>query len=83
MLPASIAPRATGHVTQMIDMMARLIERGHAYAAAGDVYFAVRSYPEYGTLSGQRLDDVAAGRDRRRGQARPTRLHDVEGRAAG
>ncbi|HYQ63230.1 cysteine--tRNA ligase [Actinophytocola sp.] len=60
-LPASIAPRATGHVTQMIELMRRLIDDGHAYAAAGDVYFDVRSWPSYGELSGQKLDEVQQG----------------------
>jgi cysteinyl-tRNA synthetase len=60
-LPAAIAPRATGHVTQMVELMQRLIDRGHAYAASGDVYFAVSTFPEYGALSGQKLDDVQQG----------------------
>lgn len=60
-LPASIAPRATGHVTQMVDLMRRLIDAGHAYAASGDVYFSVSSYPRYGELSGQKLDEVQQG----------------------
>ncbi|MCP2262482.1 cysteinyl-tRNA synthetase [Streptoalloteichus tenebrarius] len=60
-LPASIEPRATGHVTQMVDLMRRLVDRGHAYAAGGDVYFSVASFPEYGALSGQRLDEVQQG----------------------
>ncbi|HEY7592061.1 MAG TPA: cysteine--tRNA ligase [Actinophytocola sp.] len=71
MLPASIAPRATGHVTQMIDLMRTLIDRGHAYAAAGDVYFDVRSYPEYGALSGQRLDEVQQGESAAEGKRDP------------
>ncbi|HVV12396.1 cysteine--tRNA ligase [Amycolatopsis sp.] len=60
-LPPSIAPRATGHVTQMIELMQRLIDGGHAYAAGGDVYFAVSTFPEYGTLSRQKLDEVQQG----------------------
>ncbi|GAA3247840.1 cysteine--tRNA ligase [Pseudonocardia petroleophila] len=60
-LPASIEPRATGHVPQMIELMQRLIDAGHAYSAGGDVYFAVRSFPEYGALSGQRVDEVEQG----------------------
>ncbi|MFD7652799.1 cysteine--tRNA ligase [Actinosynnema sp. NPDC059797] len=60
-LPPSYAPRATGHVTQMVELMERLIEKGHAYAAEGDVYFSVTSFPEYGALSGQRLDEVSQG----------------------
>src|SRR6476619_934638 len=57
-LPSSVEPRATGHVTQMVELMQRLVESDHAYAAGGDVYFDVRSFPDYGALSGQRLDDV-------------------------
>ncbi|WP_137723179.1 cysteine--tRNA ligase [Prescottella subtropica] len=60
-LPPSVEPRATGHITQMVEMMQRLIANGHAYAAAGDVYFDVRSFPDYGNLSGHRLDDVHQG----------------------
>lgn len=62
----SYEPRATGHVPDMIDMMNRLIERGHAYPAAddsGDVYFDVRSWPAYGELTRQRLDDMADAED--------------------
>ena len=60
-LPPSALPRATGHVPQMVELMARLIDRGHAYAADGDVYFAVASFDDYGALSGQRLDEVCQG----------------------
>lgn len=60
-LPPSAEPRATGHITQMVELMERLIENGHAYAAAGDVYFDVLSYPEYGQLSGHKIDDVHQG----------------------
>ncbi|MFD0199830.1 MULTISPECIES: cysteine--tRNA ligase [Saccharothrix] len=60
-LPASYSPRATGHVTQMVELMERLVEKGHAYASDGDVYFSVTSFPEYGALSGQKLDEVHQG----------------------
>ncbi|HEU4489500.1 MAG TPA: cysteine--tRNA ligase [Jiangellales bacterium] len=59
-------PRATGHVTEMVELMQRLVDRGHAYAAedgSGDVYFDVRSWPSYGELSGQRVDDMEAAAD--------------------
>ena len=62
-LPPSYEPRATGHVPEMVDMMQRLIESGHAYAAGGDVYFDVLSYAEYGQLSGQRRDEMLAAPD--------------------
>jgi cysteinyl-tRNA synthetase len=70
-LPASIAPRATGHVTQMVELMQRLIDGGHAYAAAGDVYFDVRSWPSYGELSGQKLDEVQQGESAAEGKRDP------------
>ncbi|QEV54112.1 cysteine--tRNA ligase [Streptomyces platensis] len=51
-------PRATGHIPEMIEMMRGLIERGHAYAADGNVYFDVKSFPEYLQLSNQELDNL-------------------------
>jgi cysteinyl-tRNA synthetase len=69
--PPTYEPRATGHVPEMVELMQRLLDRGHAYAVDGDVYFDVRSFPAYGELTGQRLaelqpaDDVVdAGRKR-------------------
>jgi cysteinyl-tRNA synthetase len=62
-LPPTYEPRATGHVPEMVTLMERLIERGHAYAADGDVYFDVRSFPEYGALTGQKLDDLQPAAD--------------------
>ncbi len=59
----TVEPRATGHVPEMIELMQALIERGHAYAVDGDVYFDVRSFADYGALSGQRLDDMQAAGD--------------------
>ncbi|MGH3540387.1 MAG: cysteine--tRNA ligase, partial [Pseudonocardiaceae bacterium] len=70
-LPASVLPRATGHITQMIELMARLIERGHAYAADGNVYFAVATMADYGSLSGQRLDEVCQGESAGSGKRDP------------
>jgi cysteinyl-tRNA synthetase len=51
-------PRATGHVPEMVALMQRLIDAGHAYAAGGDVYFDVRSFPSYGALSGQKPESM-------------------------
>jgi cysteinyl-tRNA synthetase len=62
-LPPTVEPRATGHVTEMIALMRRLIESGHAYPVAGDVYFDVRSFPDYGALSGQRIDEMLPAGD--------------------
>ena len=57
-LPPTYEPRATGHIPEMVQLMQRLIDAGFGYAAGGDVYFDVRAYPEYGALSGQRIDDM-------------------------
>ncbi|WBB58462.1 cysteine--tRNA ligase [Streptomyces sp. WMMC500] len=57
-LPPTYEPRATGHVPEMIEMMAALIDSGHAYAADGNVYFDVRAYPDYLALSNQELDNL-------------------------
>jgi len=62
-LPPDIEPRATGHVPEMIVLMQRLIDAGHAYPAGGDVYFDVRSFPRYGALSGQRLEHMQPAAD--------------------
>jgi cysteinyl-tRNA synthetase len=62
-LPPTYEPRATGHVPEMVALMQRLIDLGHGYAAEGDVYFDVRSFPEYGALSGQRMDEMQPAAD--------------------
>jgi cysteinyl-tRNA synthetase len=63
-LPPSYEPRATGHITQMIELMKRLIDRGFAYAPGnGDVYLEVRKLARYLTLSNQRLDDLMPADD--------------------
>ncbi len=55
-------PRATQHINGMIAMISALIEKGHAYQAAnGDVFYSVRSFADYGKLSGKSLDDLRAG----------------------
>lgn len=54
-------PRATAYIGAMIGMIDGLIAKGHAYAAEGHVLFDVRSYPEYGRLSGRSVDDMIAG----------------------
>lgn len=59
-------PRATGHIPEMHQLIQQLIDRGHAYAApdgSGDVYFDVRSWPAYGSLTRQSIDDMQAAPD--------------------
>ncbi|MGI5213024.1 cysteine--tRNA ligase [Plantactinospora sp. CA-290183] len=65
-LPPTYEPRATGHIPEMHELIQKLIADGHAYPAdddSADVYFDVRSYPEYGALSGQRPEATQAGED--------------------
>jgi cysteinyl-tRNA synthetase len=69
-LPPDVEPRATGHVPEMIVLIRRLIERGHAYPAGGDVYFDVRSANGYGALSGQRLEHMRPAEDTDSGSAK-------------
>ncbi len=60
--PPTIEPRATEHIDEIIRMIQALIDKGHAYLAEnGDVYYDVRSFPEYGKLSGKSIDDLEAG----------------------
>ncbi|MBQ6704164.1 MAG: cysteine--tRNA ligase [Clostridia bacterium] len=59
---ATCNPRATEHIPQIIALVETLIEKGHAYPAEnGDVYFSVRSFPGYGKLSGQSIEDLESG----------------------
>ncbi|MCW2603881.1 MAG: cysteinyl-tRNA synthetase [Pseudonocardiales bacterium] len=62
-VPPTYEPRATGHIPEMIVLMQRLIDSGHAYAVDGDVYFDVRSFADYGALSGQRIDAMHPAAD--------------------
>ena len=63
-LPPTYEPRATGHITQMIELMEKLIANGSAYAPGnGDVYLEVRRLKSYLTLSNQKLDDLQSAED--------------------
>lgn len=58
-LPPSHEPRATGHVSDMVELMQRLVDAGHAYVTSpGNVYFDVRSWADYGSLTNQKLEDL-------------------------
>ncbi|MGY1610035.1 MULTISPECIES: cysteine--tRNA ligase [unclassified Geodermatophilus] len=61
--PPTYEPRATGHIPDMVEFIARLIERGHAYAVDGDVYFDVRSFPGYGALTRQKPEEMEPAAD--------------------
>ncbi len=60
-LPPDIAPRATGHIPEMIELVAMLFDAGLAYQVGRDVYFAVGKFPEYGELSGRDTTELLAG----------------------
>jgi cysteinyl-tRNA synthetase len=60
-LPPTVTPRATGHMADMIALIATLEEKGIAYPVDGDVFFAVNNFPAYGGLSGRHLDEMMAG----------------------
>nr|WP_306237867.1 MULTISPECIES: cysteine--tRNA ligase [unclassified Ornithinimicrobium] len=65
-LPPTYEPRATGHITEMVELIDALVERGHAYPAAddsGDVYFDVRSWSDYGELTHQKIEDMEPAAD--------------------
>jgi cysteinyl-tRNA synthetase len=60
-LPPDIAPRASGHIPEMLELIGRLVDTGLAYQAGGDVYFAVGRWPRYGRLSGRDPAELQAG----------------------
>lgn len=62
-LPPTAEPRATGHIPQILALISQLVDTDHAYAVGGDVYFSVGSYPAYGELSRQKLDDLQPAAD--------------------
>ncbi|MBR3874754.1 MAG: cysteine--tRNA ligase [Clostridia bacterium] len=59
--PATVHPRATEHISQIIALVQRLIDKGLAYESNGDVYYRVKAFPEYGKLCGQNIEDLASG----------------------
>ena len=60
--PATVHPKATEHIGEIIHLISQLIENGHAYATdSGDVYYRVSAFPGYGKLSGQRSEDREIG----------------------
>ena len=60
-LRPDISPRASGHIVEQIELVKRLLERGHAYEVGGNVYFDVASWPAYGKLSGRSVSEMQAG----------------------
>ena len=67
----TVEPRATGHITEMIELIEELLRRRHAYVVDGDVYFSVASFPEYGRLSRRRAEHMRAAAEPGRGKRHP------------
>lgn len=59
--PATIEPKVSEHIPEIISLIETLIEKGHAYESNGDVYFDVRSFPKYGCLSNRDPEDLRSG----------------------
>jgi cysteinyl-tRNA synthetase len=60
-LPATKYPLATEHIADIVDLVGKLVAKGHAYEAGGDVYFRVRTFAGYGKLSKRKIDDLVSG----------------------
>lgn len=78
-LEPSYQPKVSDHLQEIVELITRLIEKGHAYESAGDVYFDVNSFPEYGKLSHRDLSQMEAGASERldeRETARKKRPYD-------
>jgi len=60
-LPATVYPRATEEMNRIIEGVADLVEKDYAYPKDGDVYYRVNNFPDYGKLSGRKIDDMEAG----------------------
>lgn len=64
--PATVHPKATEHISEIINLISKLIQNGHAYAVpSGDVYYRVTAFPGYGKLSGQSVEDREMGASER------------------
>jgi cysteinyl-tRNA synthetase len=74
--PADAYPRASSYVPQMIELVAKLLERGHAYEVDGTVFFAVDSFPGYGRLSRNTVDRLRAGH--RQEEVDPRKRHHAD-----
>ena len=59
--PPTVTPRATDHIPEIIETIRKIMDNGHAYVSGGDVYFDVKSWPKYGALCKQSLEDLEAG----------------------
>jgi cysteinyl-tRNA synthetase len=71
----TVSPKATEHIPEIISLVERILEKGHAYVVDGDVFFDVQSYPGYGKLSKQTLDDLQSGA---RVDVNPSKRHPLD-----
>jgi cysteinyl-tRNA synthetase len=61
LLRPDVEPRATGHITEIVSLVARLVAAGKAYVAGGDVFYSIKGFPGYGKLSGKNTEDLLSG----------------------
>jgi cysteinyl-tRNA synthetase len=77
-LPADRYPQATGVIPEIIALIQHLIDRGCAYPVDGDVYYAVETFPTYGKLSGQQINQMEVGASGRVDHAEPKKRHPLD-----
>lgn len=75
---ADVEPRVTDHIPQIIETIQKIIERGHAYVADGDVYFDITSFPGYLALSGRKLSEMVAGASERVDPSESNKRHPLD-----
>ncbi len=75
---ADVEPRVTDHIAQIIATVERILARGHAYVADGDVYFDIERFPGYLALSGRRLDEMVAGASERVDPSEANKRHPLD-----
>ncbi len=77
-LPATVNPKVTEHLPEIITFIQDLIEKGYAYESEGDVYFRARKFKKYGELSGKNIDDLMAGASNRTGSEQEKKEESVD-----
>ena len=77
---ATVHPKATENIQQIIDLITTLIDKGYAYEVNGDVYYRTLKFKDYGKLSHQPIEDLRRAHRRQRHQGEPARLRALEGR---
>jgi len=75
---ADVEPRVTEHIPEIVETIQRILDRGHAYVAGGDVYYDISTFPGYLALSGRRLDEMVAGASERVDPSEAQKRHPLD-----